>query len=276
MRAGVALLADDGDDAVVVAAVTVAVEVLDRLDLARVGRDFDLVALTAVEVADHVVAESVNPMVVGGIVLAGDADPVDRAVAIDVLCDDLVLGVDLQFEAEGVRAATAGERIVDRFERRVSSAKICVVPSWAATISPASERLSRSSLPVPPSIRSAPKPPTSTSAPLPPDRLSLPEPPQSLSAPVPPLSVSFPAMPETSSSPEPPKRLLLVVDPFRWSWPEVPPPILAKKSSKRPLSKSPFRLKRAIYSNLLFRGLTKRKTTTSDFGNREVMRAGRT
>src|SRR6478609_3174461 len=45
MRAGIALLADDGDHAVVVPAIAVAVLVLDGLDLGGVRRDFDLVAL---------------------------------------------------------------------------------------------------------------------------------------------------------------------------------------------------------------------------------------
>ena len=105
MRAGIALLADDGDHAVVVPAVAIAVLVLDRFDLGGVRRDFDLVALGAIEVADHVVAEAVDPVIVNGVVLAGDADPVDGAVGIDVLGDDLVLGVDITFEAEGVGAA---------------------------------------------------------------------------------------------------------------------------------------------------------------------------
>src|SRR5439155_11975856 len=88
MRAGIALLADDGDHAVVVLAVAIAVLVLDRLDLGGVRRDFDLVTLGAVEVSDHVVAKAVDPVIVHGAVLASDAIPVDRAVGIDVLGDD--------------------------------------------------------------------------------------------------------------------------------------------------------------------------------------------
>src|SRR6185312_6546086 len=107
----------DGDHAVVVPAVAVAVLVLDRLDLGGVRRDFNLVALGAIEVTDHVVAEAVDPVIVHCIVLAGDAIPVDGAVGIDVLGDDLVLGVDHAFEAEGVAAAAAGQRIVHGFER---------------------------------------------------------------------------------------------------------------------------------------------------------------
>src|SRR4051794_5130655 len=80
-------------------------------------RDFDLVALGAIEVADHVVAEAVDPVIVDGAVLAGDAIPVDRAVGVDMLGHDLVLGVHHAFEAEGVAAGTAGERIVDSLER---------------------------------------------------------------------------------------------------------------------------------------------------------------
>src|SRR4051812_18189688 len=104
MRAGIALLADDGDYAVVVLAVAIAVLVLDRLDLGGVRRDFDLVALGAIEVADHVVAETVDPVIVRRAVLAGHAIPVDGAVGIDVLGDDLVLGVDHALETEGVAA----------------------------------------------------------------------------------------------------------------------------------------------------------------------------
>ena len=45
MRAGVTLLADDGDYAVVVPAVSIAVTCANRLDLGGVRRNFDLVAL---------------------------------------------------------------------------------------------------------------------------------------------------------------------------------------------------------------------------------------
>ena len=117
MRAGIALLADDGNHAVVVPAVAIAVLVRDRLDLAGVRRDFDLVALGAIEVANHVVAEAVDPVIVGSVVLTGHANPVDRAVGIDVLGNDLVLGVHHHFETEGVCAAAAGQRIVDGLER---------------------------------------------------------------------------------------------------------------------------------------------------------------
>ena len=117
MGAGIALLADDGDLAVVGSAVTIAVEVLDRLDLGGMRRDFNFVALGAIEVADHVFAKTVDPVIVNGVVLAGDANPVDGAVGIDVFCHDFVLGVDHSFEAEGVGAAAAGQGVVDRLER---------------------------------------------------------------------------------------------------------------------------------------------------------------
>src|SRR5712672_2679513 len=106
MGAGSTLLADDGDQAVIGPAVAIAVEVLDRLDLGGVRRDFDLVALLAVEVADHVVAEAVDPMVV-----------VDGAVGIDVFGNDLILGVDEAFEAERVGSTTTGEDILYRSKR---------------------------------------------------------------------------------------------------------------------------------------------------------------
>src|SRR5262249_3680549 len=89
MGAGIALLADDRNGGIVVLAVAIAVLVLDRLDRGGVPRDFDLVALGAIEVADHVIAETVDPVVVNVIVLAGHANPVDCAVGIDMLGDDL-------------------------------------------------------------------------------------------------------------------------------------------------------------------------------------------
>ena len=98
-------------------------------------RDFDLVPLGPVEVADYVIADAVDPMVVNVGVFTSDADPVDCAVGIDMLSDDLVLGVDLQFEAEGVGAAAADEGIVDRLERGRFIREDLVVPSCAATIS---------------------------------------------------------------------------------------------------------------------------------------------
>ena len=79
-------------------------------------------------------------MIMHGAVLAGYANPVDGAVGVDVLGDDLVLGVDHAFEAEGIGAAAAGDGVVTCLNAAVSAAKICVLPSWAATISPASER----------------------------------------------------------------------------------------------------------------------------------------
>src|SRR4051812_20520867 len=112
MGAGVTLLADDGDQAVVGAAIMVGVDILDRLDLGGVRRNLDLVALGAAEVGDGVVAETIDPVIVHGAVLAGDAHPVYGAVGIDVLGDDLVLGVDHALEAEGVGAAAAGHGVV--------------------------------------------------------------------------------------------------------------------------------------------------------------------
>src|SRR6266571_4050287 len=50
-----------------------------------------------------------TPVVVHGAVLAGDARPVDRSVGADVLRDDILLGIEQGLEAEGVRAAAAGE-----------------------------------------------------------------------------------------------------------------------------------------------------------------------
>src|SRR5215475_497780 len=102
MRAGITLLADDGDQAVVGFSVTVAVEMLDRLDLRGVGGDFDLVALLAIEIGDGVVAESVDPMVVNVTIFSGHAVPVDRAVGVHMLRNNLVLGIDQAFKSEGV------------------------------------------------------------------------------------------------------------------------------------------------------------------------------
>src|SRR5689334_412584 len=117
MGAGIALLADDGDQAVVGMAVVVGIDIFDRLDLGGVRRNLDLVALLAVEVGDGVVAEAIDPVIVHRAVLAGDAHPVDGAVGIDVLGDDLVLGIDVALEAEGVGALAAGHGVVLRRER---------------------------------------------------------------------------------------------------------------------------------------------------------------
>ena len=250
---------------------------LDRLHLAGVRRDFDLVALGAIEVADHVVAEAVDPVIVDVVVLAGDAGPVDGAVGVDVLGDDLVRGVDHKPSKRKVSAPRPPIKVsLTALNAAVSSAKICVVPSCAATISPASERLSRTSLPVPPSIRSAPKPPTRRSAPVPPERLSLPEPPQTLSSPEPPSSVSLPAIPATCLRAGAAEQHVVAGRAVQM--------IMVGTAAVEPGEKI---LEAAIVEEAvqieachLFKPLTQRpheiKTTTTDFGNREVMRAGRT
>ena len=80
--------------------------------------DLDLVALGTIEVADHVIAKAVDPVVVNVGVLAGHARPVDRAVGVDVLGDDLVRGVEQTFEAERVGAAATDKRVVGLGELR--------------------------------------------------------------------------------------------------------------------------------------------------------------
>ena len=56
-------------------------------------------------------------MVVHIVVLAGDAVPIDGAVGVDMLGDDLVLGVHEALEAEGVGAVATGQHIVHGRER---------------------------------------------------------------------------------------------------------------------------------------------------------------
>jgi hypothetical protein len=62
------------------------------------------------------------------VVLAGNAHPVDRPLIVDVLVDDVELGVDQRLEAELVGAGAARQRIVGRQVRlaRVEPAADCV------------------------------------------------------------------------------------------------------------------------------------------------------
>ena len=68
------------------------------------GHCDSFVIVAAVEVADHLVADAINPMVVNVVDLAGGAFPVDGAAGLDVLGGDLLFGVYVQFETEGIGA----------------------------------------------------------------------------------------------------------------------------------------------------------------------------
>ena len=140
MGAGVALLADDGDHAVVILAVAVAVLVLDRLDLGGVSRDFDLVALGAIEVPDYIVTDGVDPVVVSGVVLAGAATS-RWSASLTCVATISSLGVSWSFRSGWVGASATGDGVVDRLERCRSVAKIgsCRLGGPFARIRPAEQ-----------------------------------------------------------------------------------------------------------------------------------------
>ena len=109
-------------------AVAVDIPDVDRRDLGGVSLDDDPVTFRAIEVGDGVVADAVDPVVMHVVVLAGNTHPVDRPVVVDVLVDDVELGVDQRLEAELVGAGAARQRVVGRQVRlaRVEPAADCV------------------------------------------------------------------------------------------------------------------------------------------------------
>src|SRR5262249_19189208 len=60
--------------------------------------------------------ETIDPVIVNIVVLAGHSVPIDRAVRIDMFGDDLVFGIDKSFEAESISAFATGEHIICCFE----------------------------------------------------------------------------------------------------------------------------------------------------------------
>ena len=95
-------------------AVHVTVLMLDAIDFGSVTLDEDLVAFSATEVPDHIVADAVDPVVMDIVILTGHAihAPFDRAIVVDMLEDDVTLGVDQGAEVEGVRASASDHHVI--------------------------------------------------------------------------------------------------------------------------------------------------------------------
>ena len=114
MRAAVPLLGIERDDRshVVVHPVAVAVKGhMVQLELRRVALDRDRVFSSDV-IRDDVHTNPVDPVVMQALVLARDTHPVDGPVVLDMLEDDVLLGVDQRFELERVAACAADQNVI--------------------------------------------------------------------------------------------------------------------------------------------------------------------
>ena len=74
--------------------------------------DLDRVAGGSIEVENNIVADAFYPVIVHGIVLAGDTRPVDRAIGVDMLGNDFLPTVERQLEPEAVGPGAALQDVV--------------------------------------------------------------------------------------------------------------------------------------------------------------------
>jgi len=96
-------------------------------DLRGVALDRDRVLLGIV-VGNDVNSDAINPVVVDIPVLTRDPHPIDGAVVVHMLGDDILLGVDQCLELEGVAASATNENIVgDKLLIRTASRLYCLV-----------------------------------------------------------------------------------------------------------------------------------------------------
>src|SRR4029077_18829976 len=93
-------------------AIAIGIAIGDVAHADGVTGDLELVALGVTEVEDDIVADALDPVIMHGVVLTGHTRPVDRAIGIDVLGNDVLATVERQLEPEAVGPCAALQDVV--------------------------------------------------------------------------------------------------------------------------------------------------------------------